>query len=52
MGIGLIWALSALEFSVAPLLAIVGAAGIVIAFAMQDSLSNFAAGFMIPGFKS
>ncbi|MEH6446831.1 MAG: mechanosensitive ion channel domain-containing protein [Oceanospirillaceae bacterium] len=51
MGIGLIWALSALEFSVAPLLAIVGAAGIVIAFAMQDSLSNFAAGFMILFFR-
>ena len=51
IGIGVIWALSALEFSIAPLLAMVGAAGFVIAFAMQDSLSNFAAGLMILIFR-
>jgi|GEM_PF-158986 len=50
-GIGIIWALSALEFSIAPLLAMVGAASFVIAFAMQDSLSNFAAGMMILIFR-
>ncbi len=51
MIIGVIWALSALEVSIAPLLALVGAAGLVIAFAMQDSLSNFASGLMILLFR-
>lgn len=51
MIIGIIWALSALEISVAPLLAMVGAAGFIIAFAMQDSLSNFASGLMILFFR-
>ncbi len=51
MIIGVIWALSALEISVAPLLAMVGAAGFIIAFAMQDSLSNFASGMMILFFR-
>jgi small conductance mechanosensitive channel len=47
MLIGILMALAALEISVAPLLAMVGAAGFIVAFAMQDSLSNFAAGLMI-----
>ena len=51
MIIGIIWALSALEISIAPLLAVVGAAGFIIAFAMQDSLSNFASGLMILFFR-
>jgi len=51
MIIGIIWALSAIEVSVAPLLALVGAAGFIIAFAMQDSLSNFASGLMILFFR-
>ena len=51
MIIGIIWALSALEVSIAPLLALVGAAGFIIAFAMQDSLSNFASGLMILFFR-
>jgi small conductance mechanosensitive channel len=51
MIIGVIWALSALEVSIAPLLALVGAAGFIIAFAMQDSLSNFASGLMILFFR-
>jgi small conductance mechanosensitive channel len=51
MLIGIIWALTALEVSVAPLLAMVGAAGFIIAFAMQDSLSNFASGLMILFFR-
>ncbi len=51
MAIGGIMALSALEVSVAPLLAVVGAAGFVIAFALQDSLSNFASGIMILFFR-
>ena len=51
MAIGLIMALSALEVSITPLLAVVGAAGFVIAFALQDSLSNFASGLMILFFR-
>lgn len=51
MAVGLIMALSALEVSIGPLLAVVGAAGFVIAFALQDSLSNFASGLMILFFR-
>ncbi|MCF7992666.1 MAG: mechanosensitive ion channel [Thiohalocapsa sp.] len=51
MAIGVIMALAALEVSIGPLLALVGAAGFVIAFALQDSLSNFASGMMILFFK-
>jgi small conductance mechanosensitive channel len=51
LAIGLIVALAALEISIGPLLAVVGAAGFVIAFALQDSLSNFASGMMILFFK-
>jgi len=51
VAVGFIWALSALEISIAPLLALVGAAGFIIAFAMQDSLSNFANGLMILFFR-
>ncbi len=51
MGVGLIMGLSALEVSIGPLLAVVGAAGFVIAFALQDSLSNFASGLMILFFR-
>ena len=47
MALGLIMALAALEVSIGPLLAMVGAAGFVLAFALQDSLSNFASGLMI-----
>ena len=39
--------LSAMEVNVGPVLAIVGAAGFVIAFALQNSLSNFASGFLM-----
>ena len=48
---GVIVALTALEISVAPLLAMVGAAGFIIAFALQESLSNFASGLMILFFR-
>lgn len=51
LAIGLIMALAALGVSVGPLLALVGAAGFAIAFALQDSLSNFASGLMIMFFK-
>jgi len=45
--IGLFVGLSALEINVGPVLAIVGAAGFVIAFALQNSLSNFASGILM-----
>jgi len=51
MIVGVLMALAALEVSVGPLLAVVGAAGFVIAFALQDSLSNFASGLMILFFR-
>ena len=51
MIIGIIWALAALEVSIAPLLAMVGATGFILAFAMQESLSNFASGTMILMFR-
>jgi len=51
MAVGIIMALAALEVSIGPLLAVLGAAGFVIAFALQDSLSNFASGLMILFFK-
>ncbi len=49
--VGIIMALAAMEVSIGPLLAVVGAAGFVIAFALQDSLSNFANGLMILFFR-
>jgi len=51
MIVGIIVALTALEISAAPLLALVGAAGFIVAFALQDSLSNFASGLMILFFR-
>jgi len=45
--IGLFVGLSALEVNIGPVLAIVGAAGFVIAFALQNSLSNFASGILM-----
>ena len=51
LGLGFIWALTALEISIGPLFAVIGAAGFIIAFALQDSLGNFASGLMILGFK-
>lgn len=47
MVIGLIVALAALEVNITPLLAALGAAGFVIGFALQDTLGNFASGFLI-----
>ena len=47
MFIGLFVGLSALEINIGPVLAIIGAAGFVIAFALQNSLSNFASGILM-----
>ena len=51
MIVGVVTALAALEVSIGPMIAVVGAAGFVIAFALQDSLSNVASGLMILFFK-
>ncbi len=45
--IGVVVALSMLGVNVAPFLAAIGAIGFIIAFALQGTLSNFAAGVMI-----
>mgnify|MGYP001812512548 FL=1 len=45
--LGFFVGLSALEVNVGPVLAIIGAAGFVIAFALQNSLSNFASGILM-----
>ncbi len=45
--IGFVIGLSALGVDIGPLLAAMGAAGFVIGFALQGSLSNFASGIMI-----
>ena len=45
--IGFFVGLSALEINIGPVLAIIGAAGFVIAFALQNSLSNFASGILM-----
>lgn len=45
--IGLIFALSALGVDITPFVAALGAAGFVLGFALQGTLSNFASGLMI-----
>ena len=45
--IGFVVALSMLEVNVGPLLATIGAAGFIVGFALQGTLSNFAAGILI-----
>jgi len=47
MLVGLLVALAALGVNVGPIMAMVGAAGFVVAFALQGTLSNFASGLMI-----
>jgi small conductance mechanosensitive channel len=47
MFIGLIVALSMLEVNIGPFLAGIGAVGLVLGFALQETLNNFAAGLMI-----
>lgn len=45
--VGFVVALSMLEVNVGPFLAAIGAAGFILGFALQGTLSNFAAGIMI-----
>lgn len=49
--IGIIIGLTSLEINIGPLLALIGAAGFVVAFALQNTLSNFASGIMIMLYK-
>jgi small conductance mechanosensitive channel len=49
--IGFFVGLSALEVNIGPVLAIIGAAGFVIAFALQNSLSNFASGILMLAYR-
>lgn len=45
--VGFVVALSMLEVNIGPMLAAIGAAGFILGFALQGTLSNFAAGIMI-----
>jgi small conductance mechanosensitive channel len=45
--VGLVVALSMLEVNIGPLVAAIGATGFVVGFALQNTLSNFAAGIML-----
>jgi small conductance mechanosensitive channel len=47
LAVGVIAAIPRLGLEIAPLLAVIGAAGFAVAFALQDTLSNFASGIMI-----
>ena len=49
--VGIIVGLAALEVNIGPLLAVIGAAGFVVAFALQNSLGNFASGILIMMFR-
>ena len=49
--VGFFIALSALEINIGPVLAIIGAAGFVIALALQNSLSNFASGLLMLAYR-
>lgn len=47
LAVGVVIALSALEVNIGPFLAAIGATGFILGFALQGTLSNFAAGLMI-----
>ena len=49
--IGLVVAASALEINISPLLAAIGGAAFVIGLALQGTLSNFASGLIILGYR-
>jgi len=51
MLLGLLVALSQLGIELGPILAGLGIAGFIVGFALQDSLSNFAAGIMILAYR-
>ncbi len=49
--VGLMVAITMLEISIGPVVAVIGAAGFVVAFALQGTLSNFASGIMILAYR-
>jgi len=49
--VGILLALTALEVSLAPVLAVLGGASFVFAFALQSNLGNFASGLMLMVYK-
>jgi len=49
--IGILMALSALEVSLGPILALLGGASFILAFALQNSIGNFANGLMLMIYK-
>jgi small conductance mechanosensitive channel len=49
--LGILLGLSQMGFELGPLLAGLGIAGFIIGFALQDSLSNFASGMLILGYR-
>ncbi|GAB1545054.1 hypothetical protein NUACC21_77300 [Scytonema sp. NUACC21] len=49
--VGLMLALTALEVSLGPILALIGGVSFVLAFALQSNLGNFASGLMIMFYK-
>jgi small conductance mechanosensitive channel len=51
LAIGFLAGLSALGINIGPLLAMIGAAGFVVGFALQGTLSNFASGIMILAYR-
>ncbi|UCC56867.1 MAG: mechanosensitive ion channel, partial [Gammaproteobacteria bacterium] len=51
IALGILIGLAALGVNIGPLLALIGAAGFVVAFALQNSLGNFASGILIMVFK-
>lgn len=51
VAIGILIGLAAMEVNIGPLLAVIGATGFVIAFALQNSLGNFASGILILVFR-
>ena len=51
MFMGLIAALAALEVNIGPVLAAIGAAGLVVGLALQDTLGNFAAGLLMLAYR-
>jgi small conductance mechanosensitive channel len=51
LALGILIGLAALGVNIGPLLALIGAAGFVVAFALQNSLGNFASGILVMVFK-
>jgi small conductance mechanosensitive channel len=49
--VGVLLALTALEVSLAPVLAVLGGASFILAFALQSNLGNFASGLMLMVYK-